>query len=78
MEIGEPFLITDVYSVLNTVPGVVDTTQVTVSRAVGGAYSTTPFDVEAATSPDGRFINVPRNAVLELKFPSDNIRGSVI
>ena len=77
MEIGEPFFITEIYSVLNGVPGVVDTTQVGILRARGGLYSTTYFDLDAAVSPDGRFINVPENVVLELKYPTDDVRGSV-
>ena len=78
LEIGEPFFITDIYTVLNATPGVVDTTQVGILRPVGGLYSTTFFDIDAAVSPDGRFINVPENVVLELKYPTDDIRGSVL
>ena len=78
MEIGEPLFITDIYSILNAVPGVVDTTQVSVSKATGGSYSSLAFNIDAATSPDGRFIRVPKNVIFELKFPSDDVRGSVL
>ena len=77
-EIGEPFFITDIYSLLNNIPGVVDTTQVGILRISGGLYSNTRFDIDAAISPDGRFINVPENVILELKYPHDDIRGSVL
>ena len=78
LEIGEPLFITDIYSTLNAIPGVVDTTQVSVLRVSGGLYSTLSFDIDAATSPDGRFISVPGNVILELKYPSDDVRGSVL
>ena len=78
LEIGESFYITDIYSVLNRINGVVDTTQVSVTQVMGGLYSTTTFDMDAAMSPDGRFIRVPNNVVLELKYPEDDIRGSVL
>ena len=78
LEIGESFFITEVYSILNSVPGVVDTTQVNIRRVSGGLYSSTNFDLESAISPDGRYILVPDNVVLELKYPSDDIRGSVL
>ena len=78
LEIGESFFITEVYSILNSVPGVVDTTQVNIRRVSGGLYSSTNFDLESAISPDGRYILVPDNVILELKYPSDDIRGSVL
>jgi len=76
-EIGEPFFITDIYNILNSTPGVVDTSSVKVVQKSGGNYSTTTFDLTKATSPDGRFINVPDNVIMEVKFPNDDIRGSV-
>ena len=77
-EIGESFFITDVYSVLNSVQGVVDTTQVSILGVSGGIYSSTFFDIDASISPDGRYINVPNNVILELKYPSEDVRGSVL
>ena len=77
MEIGEPFFITDVYSNLNKVPGVVDTVNVVVTQRSGGLYSTTAFDLEEATSSDGRYISVPQNVIIEIKYPMDDIVGSV-
>ena len=77
-DIGEPFFITDIYARLNAVRGVVDTTQVNVLKVSGGNYSSSHFDVEAAISPDGRYINVPENVIIEIKFPTEDIRGSVL
>jgi len=77
MEIGESFSITDIYSLLNRVPGVVDTVSVRVKQKFGNAYSLTRFNLERATSPDGRFISVPDNVVMEVKFPAQDIRGNI-
>lgn len=77
MEIGEPFFITDIYNTLNEAPGVVDAVSVNVSIKRGTNYSTTAFDIEKAISPDGRFIKVPQNVILELKYPESDIIGSV-
>ena len=77
MDIGEPFFITDVYNTLNEAPGVVDTVSVDISIKRGNNYSTTAFNIEQAISPDGRFIKVPQNVILELKYPASDIVGSV-
>ena len=77
MEIGEPFFITDIYSALNNSPGVVDTVTVKLFQLRAGNYSATSFDINEATSPDGRFINVPDNVIMEVKYPNNDIRGSV-
>ena len=76
-EIGERFVITDIYNILNQVNGVVDTTSVKIAPKTGINYSETRFNFERQTSPDGRFINVPDNVIMEIKFPSVDIVGSV-
>jgi len=77
MEIGEPFFITDIYSKLNDVEGVVDTVSVEIEQKLGERYSPTIYDFESAFSPDGRYIQVPKNVILEIKFPEVDIIGSV-
>ena len=76
-EIGEPFFITDIYKNLNAVPGVVDTVNVVITEKRGGLYSETSFDLETAISGDGRHINVPQNVIIEIRYPIDDIVGSV-
>jgi len=76
-DIGEDFSITDVYSALKKVDGVVDTVKVDIVHKVGGNYSDTSFDVEENMSPDGRLIVVPENVIVELKFPNLDIVGSI-
>ena len=77
LEIGQPFFKTDVYQILNGVVGVVDTIHVEIMLKQGPEYSTSGFNINTATSADGRYINVPENVILEIKFPDSDIRGSV-
>ena len=77
MDIGERFYISDVYNILKFVPGLSDVVDVTITRKVGGSYSDTTFFLEEFTDPDGKYIDVPENVVLEIKFPSIDIRGTI-
>tara|TARA_R110002153_G_scaffold47571_1_gene134284 strand:+ start:712 stop:2514 length:1803 start_codon:yes stop_codon:yes gene_type:complete len=75
---GEPLYITDIYNILNkNVPGVVDTKSVKISLKSGTSYSGVSFDLESATSADGRFIEVPQNVAIEVKFTNSDIKGMV-
>ena len=78
LDIGENFFITRIYNVLRDVEGIVDVTRVEVFQKNGGSYSDTRFDLNDALSQDGRFYHVPQNVVMEIKFPSRDIRGSVL
>ena len=75
--IGEPIYLTDIYSALNRVKGVVDTKRVLISRKTGSDYSSIRFDTEEALSADGRFLSVPLNVAIELKFPDTDIKGAI-
>jgi hypothetical protein len=76
--IGEPFYLTDIYSALNKVRGVVDTKRVVVTRKLGSSYSSIRFSIDGAMSADGRYLSVPSNVVLELKFPNSDIKGAIV
>ena len=75
--IGEPFYITDVYSCLNEVPGVVDTESVKIGIKNGLSYSDTRFNLETQKSADGRYIKAPDNVAFEIKIPNQDIKGTV-
>ena len=75
--IGEPFYLTDIYSALNKVKGVIDTKRVNITRKLGANYSPIRFDIGGSTSADGRYLSVPTNVVLELKFPNSDIKGAI-
>ena len=76
-DIAEPFSYTEVYATLNRIEGVADTTEVTLDTNTGGTYSTTSFNIDKSTTPDGRYVACPLNCVFEIKFPSIDIKGSV-
>lgn len=75
--IGEAFFITDIFNVLRKVRGVVDVSKVKIKRKIGNGYSDIRFNVEERTSEDGRYIDIPHNAIYEIKFPVDDIMGAV-
>jgi hypothetical protein len=77
LQMGERFYITDIFSELNKVRGVVDTTKVTINNKTGANYSSVSYSIEANKSPDGRFVACPLNACFEIKFPEVDIRGVV-
>ena len=75
--IGEPLYISELYSILNKVRGVVDTKNVKVVQKIGSSYASIALDVDSLTSADGRYLSVPENVVLEIKFPDNDIKGAV-
>ena len=76
-DIAEPLFITDIYSVLKEIEGVVDVTRVKVKLKTGGLYSDIRFNISENTSPDGRYINIPQNAIFEVKYPDNDIKGAI-
>ena len=76
-EIGEPFHITKIYSILNKVPGVIDTSSVNVVQKTGTNYADIKFNISSSLSSDKRYINIPKNVIYEIKFPDNDIRGTV-
>ena len=77
MYIGERFYITDVFTELNKVRGVVDTVNVKLVNKSGGNYSQSTFNIDKYMSLDGRYLSVPDNVILEIKFPTVDIKGTV-
>jgi hypothetical protein len=76
-ELGQPFYISDVFTTLNDVDGVVDTKSVQIVRKSGAGYSATQFDIPSNTSADGRLIRVPENIILEIKDFDADISGVI-
>ena len=77
LDIGESFSITDLYSLINGTPGVIDATFVQVYQKTGAGYATTKFNVKNNTTPDGRMIIAPKNVIFEVKYPSKDIKGTL-
>jgi len=77
MFIGERFYITDVYTELNKVRGVVDTVNVKLVSKSGTGYSSSILNIDQHMSLDARYLSVPDNVVLEIKYPRIDIKGTV-
>jgi hypothetical protein len=75
--IGQQFSISDIYSALKEVPDVLDVLNVKVIAKNGVGYSPAEIDINDNTSPDGDSIIIPRNAIVEVKFPEVDIVGKV-
>jgi hypothetical protein len=75
---GVPLYISNIFKILNDIPDVIDAQEVKIIRKIGTNYSSLDFDVEAAVTEDGRFLNIPEDLVLELKFPTLDITGVVV
>ncbi len=76
--IGEPVYITRLYSILGKVEGVADVKSVSIRHNRGGDYSNVNINFDDAMSADGSYIMTPKNAIMELKFPNRDIRGTLI
>ena len=77
MDMGQTLYITDIYEVINETVGVVDVTNIKLKNLVGGRYSGVVYEFDDFISSDGRYVRVPNNYILEMKFPKQDIRGTV-
>jgi hypothetical protein len=75
--IGQYFSISDIYSVLKEVPDVLDVLNVKIVPKTTVGYSQAEIDINDNTSVDGDSIVIPRNAIVEIKFPEVDIVGKV-
>jgi len=75
--IGEPLYISEIYGILNKVKGVVDTKNVKIVQKTGDGYASIALDVDSLVSADARYLSVPENVVLEIKYPDNDIKGAV-
>ena len=77
-EIGEAIFITDITKTLRDVEGVVDVVSIKLENKVGGNYPGILYDIDKYISADGRYVNIPDNVIVELRYPNEDIRGAVI
>jgi len=76
-DIGQSIGITNIFKVLNAIPGVVDTLDVKIVSKSGGNYSGFSYNIENNTTSDGRMLMGDEDVVFELKYPNVDIRGTV-
>jgi hypothetical protein len=76
--IGEHINISNIYTTLAAVEGVMSVSSVKVINKSGsGNYSSVQFSINDNTSPDGSSVIIPKNAIAELKYPSVDITGKI-
>ena len=75
--IGEQFSVSEVYSYLKVVPGVLDVLKVKLVSKTTSEYSQASITLNDNLSPDGNYLIVPKNAIVEIKFPEIDIKGKV-
>ena len=76
--IGEPVYINRIYDTLNKIEGIVDVKTVKISLKSNGNYSSTQINLNDIISKDGTFYNIPKNCILEIKYPNNDIKGTII
>ena len=57
--------------------GVLDVVKVKLVSKKGSTYSSIEYDINQNLSPDGSYLIIPKNAVVEIKYPSVDIKGKV-
>jgi len=77
-EIGEPFYITDIMRILKNVDGVTDVLEMRLVNKTGGNYSSEEHNIGSNLSAGGTILTVKENMILEIKYPHNDIIGSVV
>jgi len=75
--IGEPIYISELYNIINKTRGVVDVKKVEIENKTGINYSSNTLDIYNSMSKDGTYIKVPRDVIMELKYPNLDIKGTI-
>ena len=76
--IGESVYLSDIYKVLNDVPGVTDTKSIEFINLNSGIYSNVIYDIKSNLSNDGRYLRIPVDSVAEVLLPSTDISGVIV
>ena len=54
-----------------------DVISVKIVQKTGANYSDAFLDLDSRTSSDGKYIDTPKNVILEIKYPNADIIGSI-
>tara|TARA_R110000824_G_scaffold3253_1_gene15428 strand:- start:3910 stop:5727 length:1818 start_codon:yes stop_codon:yes gene_type:complete len=77
-DIGESISVTRIFKILNFIPGVVDTLDVKFTNKSSGLYSGYGLNIDKNTSADGRTLIAPEDVIFEIKYPTKDIRGTIV
>jgi hypothetical protein len=76
-DVGEPLYVTDVYKRLNRVDGVIDTIDVKIVKKKGADYSGGAYSMSKNYSADGTILYIPEDMVFEIKYATQDIKGTI-
>ncbi len=76
--IGEPIYLTKLYQTINRVRGVVDTLKVRPVIKQAASYSNLGLEIDEVLSKDGTYLKCPKNCVFEIKFPTQDLKGTIL
>jgi hypothetical protein len=65
------------YEIINNVEGVYDVKRVKAFNKTNGNYSQINYNMENSLSKDGSYYKIPKNIILEIKYPNIDIKGTV-
>ena len=77
LEIGQNFDLDEVRRILSGIEGIDGVRNVRLVNKFGGAYSDISYNVSAYTDAENRFVEVPKNVILEIKYPDTDIIGTL-
>lgn len=75
--IGEDVNISQMYKELSKVEGVYEAIDIKITSKVGSNYSNSSININNNLSPDGTKLVIPKNAVVEIKYPDTDIKGQI-
>ena len=70
--------ISRIFQVLNKLDSVTDVISIDIKPISGGIYSSDSIAFSNILSTDGTFYKAPKNCIFELKYPKNDIKGSII
>jgi hypothetical protein len=73
--VGEALYLTEIYNTLVKTTGVVDVKSLKINNKYAGVYASIPFDFDKVRSKDGTYYKIPKNVILELRYPDSDIKG---
>ena len=65
------------YKELGKVSGVYEVLLVKIINKSGTNYASNSIDINKNLSPDGSKLVIPKNAIVEIKYPDTDIKGQV-
>ena len=81
MDIGESIQMSRIYEALRRVDGLLDVRTIKLTQkdsSISKDYSESTFSFEENMTDDGMFLRIPKNVIMEIKFPDLDIEGKIL